>query len=59
MLADIIDGNVPLKVLKGSMAIPLDPDDRIYLTLAQTNQTNDGHIQLRTGMYSRLEIEEI
>lgn len=41
------------------MAIPLDPDDRIYLTLAQTNQTNDGHIQLRTGMYSKLEIEEI
>lgn len=39
--------------------VPVEKDDRVFLTLEKADATNDGHIQLRTGMYSKLEIEEI
>lgn len=39
--------------------VPVEKDDRIFLTLKKEDATNDGYIELKSGMYSRLEIEEI
>lgn len=39
--------------------VSVEKDDRIFVTLEKSDSANDGHIQLRTGMYSKLEIEEI
>ena len=38
--------------------VTVDKDDRIFLTLEKADSEN-GYIELRTGMYSKLEIEEI
>jgi len=39
--------------------VPVDKDDRIFLTLEKSDVANDGYIELKSGMYSKLEIEEI
>ncbi len=38
--------------------LPVDKDDRIFLTLEKSDSAT-GYIELRTGMYSKLEVEEI
>ncbi len=38
--------------------VPVEKDDRIFLTLEKADSAT-GYIELRTGMYSKLEIEEI
>ena len=38
--------------------VPVEKDDRIFLTLEKADSAN-GYIELRTGMYSKLEREEI
>lgn len=38
--------------------LPVEKDDRIFLSLEKAD-SETGYIELRTGMYSKLEVEEI
>lgn len=59
MGADIVEGNVTYKTLLVDKIIALNEGDIIYVTVEKRDSANDGHIILRTGMYSFLEVEEI
>ena len=55
MGANIVEGNVTYKTLLVDKIIALNE----YVTVEKRDSANDGHIILRTGMYSFLEVEEI
>ena len=38
--------------------LPVEKDDRVFLTLEKADSAT-GYIELRPGMYSKLEIEQI